>query len=254
MILIKAGGSAITDKRIDFSIKPNNLERLGTALAGAGEPVILCHGGGSFGHPLAIKYRLSGPITTAAQLTGVSHTNIAMRNLSNIVCEALIVGGCNPFALQTSAIMTARKGIIDAFNTSAVHLVLERGFIPVVYGDVVFDADYGFSIVSGDQIMRRLAATFPGSRAIFLTDVDGLYPCDPRSNPDARPIPEISLDNLGSVEAGETGDVTGGMRGKIEEIRQLQGTVSEVQIVNLAREGALEAALHGENGGTRITL
>ncbi len=254
MILIKAGGSAITDKSLDFSIKPHNLERLGSALAQAGEPVILCHGGGSFGHPLAKRYGLRGPIRSPEQLTGVSHTNIAMRNLSNIVCEALIDGGCSPFALQTSAILTARKGIIEAINTVFIHHVLERNLMPVVYGDVVLDTDYGFSIVSGDQILARLAASFKGSRAIFLTDVDGLYPCDPRHNPGARHIPEVSVDGLDAIEAGETGDVTGGMRGKIAEIRQLRGLVPEVQIVNLATEGALQKALRGENGGTRITL
>ncbi len=254
MILIKAGGSAITDKGLDFSIKPHNLERLATALAHAGEPVILCHGGGSFGHPLAKRYGLMGPIVTQKQLIGVSHTNIAMRNLSNIVCEALIGGGCTPFALQTSAILTARKGKIEAINTAFVRHVLGRGLMPVVYGDVVFDAEYGFSIVSGDQILTRLAVSFPGSRAIFLTDVDGLYPCDPRHNRDVHHIPEVSVDGLGAIEAGETGDATGGMKGKIGEILQLRGLVPEVQIVNLAKDGALQRALKGENGGTRITL
>lgn len=254
MILMKAGGSAITDKSMDFSIKAHNLERLGRALATATEPVVLCHGGGSFGHPLARRYDLSGEITTPEQLRGVSHTNIAMRNLSNIVCEALIEGGCTPFALQTSAILTADRGRIDVFNTAIVRHVLSTGFIPVVYGDVVYDATYRYAIVSGDQIMRRLAEAFPGNRALFLTDVDGLYTADPKRDPGATLIRDIALADLGTVQAGEAGDVTGGMKGKVAEIMALEGVVTEVQVLSLSRDGALEAALRGGVGGTRVIM
>ena len=129
----------------------------------------------------------------------------------------------------------------------------ESGFIPIVYGDVVYDSSYSFSIVSGDQIMRKLAEYYPNSRAIFLTDVDGLYSSDPKKNREARLIKEMTFDQISSIDAGTTGDVTGGMKGKVDEILQFKGHISEIIVTSLERKGSLTLALKGGNPGTRIT-
>lgn len=252
MIIIKAGGSAITDKKLPFSIKAHALENMARALADVKEDVILCHGGGSFGHPLAIKYNIKGNITTQEQKIGISHINLAMRNLSNIVCETLIEAGCRPFALQSSACMTTANGVLETFNGDLVKKTCEKGFIPLLYGDVVHDSKNGFSIISGDQIMKHLAITFPNSRMIFLTDVDGIYTADPKRNENAALIKEMPFSKLSSINAGGTGDATGGMKGKLGEIIKLEGLVNEILIINIEKEDALPYALKGENPGTRI--
>jgi len=253
MILIKAGGSAITDKKVPFSVKDEALAELAAALRDTEEDVVLCHGGGSFGHPLAARYNVRGAITTKAQREGVARINVAMRTLSNVVCEALNEGGIGAFALQTSAVMTTRNGIIDWCNDDLIRTTVQKGFVPVLYGDAVHDATLSFSILSGDQIMLHLARTFPGSRAIFLTDVGGIYTTDPKEDADARRIDHVTFGRLPFIEAGGSGDATGGMRGKLEEIARFGDAIEMVDITSLGEPGALARTLRGEHVGTRIT-
>jgi len=253
MILIKAGGSAITDKKVPFSIKESALRELATSLCEATDDVVLCHGGGSFGHPLAARYEVRGDITSARQREGVARINTAMRTLSNRVCDALNEENVYAFALQTSAVMTTRDGIIDWCNDDLIRATVQKGFVPVLYGDAVHDATRTFSILSGDQIMLPLARTFPGSRAIFLTDVGGLYTDDPKKDPDAKRIDHVTFERLPFIEAGESGDVTGGMRGKLEEIARFGDAIEMVDIISLDEPGALSRTLRGEQAGTRIT-
>jgi len=254
MILIKAGGSALTDKRTPFSIKKEALCTLASELSGTRQEMVICHGGGSFGHPLALKYNIVGKIGTDDQKRGVSKINIAMRRLSNIVAEALEKEGCRPFALQTSAIMDADNGIIKNFDLELIDNLVKLGFVPILYGDVVYDRTNAFSIVSGDQIMRKMAERYPGSKAIFLTDVEGIYTTDPKVDGNAKLLKEITFDELEKIDAGTTGDATGGMKGKLDEILQFKGHINEIVITNLEKKGSLRMALEDKNPGTRIRL
>ncbi|MBS7631517.1 amino acid kinase, partial [Candidatus Bathyarchaeota archaeon] len=60
LIILKLGGSVVTEK--DKPVTPNkeNIKRLSREIAEAGEgELILIHGGGSYGHPVADEYNLS---------------------------------------------------------------------------------------------------------------------------------------------------------------------------------------------------
>ncbi len=47
----------------------------------------------------------------------------------------------------------------------------------------MFDTLQGCAILSGDTLGEMLAANFPPRRFLFVTDVDGVYDCDPKSAP-----------------------------------------------------------------------
>ena len=63
--ILKLGGSILSDKNIPYSIKWDNLERIAMEIKNALDyyksqnkdiRLIVVHGGGSFGHPVAKKY------------------------------------------------------------------------------------------------------------------------------------------------------------------------------------------------------
>lgn len=254
MIIIKAGGSAITDKSVPLSVKKDMVETLARALKGQDEKIIVCHGGGSFGHPLALEYGIIGKVASDAQLSGIPKIHVAMRMLSNFVCDSLSDGGCRPFSVQTSSVITSTKGRISTFDTTVLQELLERGFIPVIYGDAVIDHEYGFAIMSGDQIMQAIAERLDVTRAIFLTDIDGIYTADPKKSDAAELIRETTLAGLRDIDAGTTGDITGGMKGKIREIARFEGLCDEVIVCNISSEKSIRDAIAGKNPGTRIFL
>uniref|UniRef100_A0A7N0TBZ3 Aspartate/glutamate/uridylate kinase domain-containing protein n=1 Tax=Kalanchoe fedtschenkoi TaxID=63787 RepID=A0A7N0TBZ3_KALFE len=101
-----------------------------------------------------------------------------------------------------------------------------------MHGDAVFDDSLGCTILSGDVIIRHLAAHLRPKYVVFLTDVFGVYDRPP-SDPDAALLKEIVVDEHGNwsvlkpalqnmnSEAIETSvaahDTTGGMLTKIAE-------------------------------------
>jgi len=53
IILLKLGGSLLTDKNKPFSIREDVVKSAVRQVIEANKKIILIHGGGSFGHPLA---------------------------------------------------------------------------------------------------------------------------------------------------------------------------------------------------------
>ena len=56
MILIKLGGSIITNKERPLSPRKKTIENIARNLKKIDEPIIIVHGGGSFGHYWSVKY------------------------------------------------------------------------------------------------------------------------------------------------------------------------------------------------------
>jgi isopentenyl phosphate kinase len=55
-------------------------------------------------------------------------------------------------------------------------------YVPLLHGDTCWEADGLTNIVSGDTLMRQLAATLNADAAIFLSDVDGLLERPPTAD------------------------------------------------------------------------
>jgi isopentenyl phosphate kinase len=184
--------------------------------------LILVHGGGSFGHPVAKKYKLTEGYTSPSQVIGFSETHRAMTQLNSLVMDALIGHDVNAVVVQPSSCVVTKAGRIQSMELKPITRMLKMGLVPVLYGDVVLDSEKGFSILSGDQLVSSLAINFGASRIILGGDVDGLYTADPKSNSSAELISRVMLEELKSqkheIEGSKATDVTGGMLGKMSEL------------------------------------
>lgn len=261
LTILKLGGSVITFKDKALTPNMNAIERLAKEIFEALETrpsrLIIVHGGGSFGHPLAAEYKIPGGLKEPAQMIGFSKTHNAMISLNALVVEALLNKGLPAFSLAPSSFIVTRGGRIHSLYMDALENAVKLGFIPVLYGDAVFDRDAGFAILSGDQIVSRLAIELNAKRIIVGVDVDGLYTADPKTDPDARLIAEITVDDLESL-VGRVGgsrfiDVTGGMMGKLSELMAPAAVGVEALIINALKPNNVYRALKGEEViGTRI--
>jgi isopentenyl phosphate kinase len=250
MIILKAGGSAITDKRKPCTPRLDVMRLIAEQLRDIDEPVILVHGGGSFGHIPAKQYALSEGYRSPEQLTGLAETKEKMEVLNNIFIK-ILNHTINVIPLQSSACFITKNKEIAAFFSRPVTRALDLGMTPVLYGDTVFDETLGFCILSGDRIITALSKEFRTRKVIFGTDVDGIYDKDPKKYSDARLIKEFSLKAF-SAEIGEIDDVTGGMRGKLGEIKKIVHRGVEVDIINITTSGTIAAAVKGDIHGTRV--
>lgn len=202
--------------------------------------MILVYGGGSFGHYVARKYIDKGLITDAK---GVAEIHSAMFSLTKILTDQFLQHGLPIFAINSSSSFVLKDGDLQDAFYEPFELSLERGLIPVVGGDVVFDSSSGVRILSGDRIASLLAKTFQARVLAFGTDVDGIIlkgSTIPRIR--AKEIGEI-LDHIAQTQE----DVTGGMVGKLQEIASylLEGGKFAI-IFNITRPGQLTRLLSGK--------
>ena len=255
MIILKLGGSLLTHKNEKFSLREGVLQRAAAEIKPAREPLIVVHGGGSFGHPLAKEYELQEGYKDPAQIMGVALTRRAMTEFNKAVVEALMDADMNVVSLQTSALAMCDGGKLQAFNTEALEGFLNLGLTPVLYGDVVLDAKQSFCILSGDRIVTHLSRRLKPRSIILAIDRDGIFDRDP-GHEDAVLVEEINEDNYKKVLSNlgsPREDVTGGLRGKLVELLLLAGEGKESFIVNGLAPGRLSKALLGDEvKGTRI--
>jgi len=250
VIILKLGGSLITDKTRQFKVRGDVIERLaGEIKEGVRGDIVIVHGGGSFGHPVASKYRLQDGFKNKEQIDGIVLTRKVMGDLSRSVINRFHEHKLPAVAIQPSANITCKKGRIEDINMDVIERFLELGTIPVLFGDVVLDKDQGFCILSGDQITTFLAEKFKADRVILAADVDGVYDLDPKKFDDAKLIPKIASTDKEVLRKLETqeGDVTGGMKGKLQELIILAEKGVPSLIINALVPDRLKKARSGED-------
>jgi len=267
LVLLKLGGSVITDKNQPFVPREDVIRRLGQEIRQAlddrpGLQLILGHGSGSFGHVVAQKYRTREGIINASEALrreswrGFLETAAAAARLNRLVTDVLLEKGVPIVSYQPSASARCRKGELMYFDTHPMKQVLGAGLVPIVYGDVAVDAVQGCTIISTEQIFDNVARELQPARIILAGIVDGVYDADPLVNPDAVRYEEITLDNWPEVEAALGGshgtDVTGGMWSKVRDMYHLALAQPPLQVHIISGEipGRVASALSGS--GTDI--
>ncbi len=258
-ILIKLGGSVITDKEHEFKAKEETIKRLADEIAAAKVPAIIIHGAGSYGHGIAKKYGLHFGMKERTQFRMFSFLRIQMDELREIVSQALFDVGLNPFPIQPSAIFTTLNGQVFHFEDHALLQAIRMNFTPVLHGDAILDYRKGSTIISGDLLCEILAKYIGPTKCVFVTDVEGIYTKDPKTYPDAELLEHLKISDVlrllksGNVGESKYDDVTEGMRGKLKKILPIIDSGSEVVVINGNKDGALYNVLIGaKERGTYI--
>lgn len=152
LILIKLGGSVITDKKREFSVRKANILRLGkeikSAIKSGKSKVIIGHGAGSFAHVPAHKYKTNEGLIGKNSLYGMAVTEDAARKLNSIVIKNFLSLGLPVFSFSPASFLISDAKIYSKSYLDPMKLALQIGVIPVVYGDVIVDKKIGCNIFS----------------------------------------------------------------------------------------------------------
>jgi len=256
MIIVKLGGSVITDKTGYKCFRELVVRRLASEIKNAGEGIILVHGAGSFGHVLADRYGLHLGFQDGGQKAGLAEVMADVRELNLKVMRVLNEEGVYCASIPPSAIAELDDGRLMDLDMRRFEGFSDLGITPVTFGDVCLDRTRGFSICSGDQLIESLARHFNPSRIIFCADVDGVCTSDPNLDEDAELIEVVSRETLESLpRTRRYVDVTGSIFGKIESMLQMASFTKECLVINGNLEGRLESALRGERViGSRVVF
>lgn len=246
-ILLKLGGSVITDKSGDCTIRDAILKEIAGQLAGQRDrEIILVHGAGSCGHPEAKRHHLDKGLDPTYK-TGIFATHAAVKRLNDAVVDALRAEGTEAVGMHPLDAGVAENGRLLAFETRPVELLVHYGIIPVLHGDVVMDTMRGASIISGDQLISYIPRVMKIDRIGLATNVAGVL------DGQGSVVPRINGKTVMSLAIGESEDtdVTGGMKGKIRELQMLARNGTESEIFHISR---LSDFLDGkDHGGTVVS-
>jgi glutamate 5-kinase len=129
-------------------------------------------------------------------------------------------------ALLTKADLADRAGYLNARNTLLALLELRVLCIAnendVIAVDEIQEAKFG----DNDNLSAMIANLIDADLLLLLSDTAGLYTADPRTNPDARLIPQVDrIDaDIERLAAGTSGGLgVGGMITKIEAAKLANG-------------------------------
>ncbi len=220
---VKLGGSIITDTSKPYTARVPLISKLLNKIKKVegrnSIKVIVGHGGGSFPHVPAHKYRVNEGLVNRLSWKGAALTHHVADELNRIVVSEALKLGLRVFPFSPSSFSLWRSGESPEGYVGQIREALKKGFVPIVYGDVVFDSKKGVSIASTEQVFSFIAKSIRPSRIILTTDVDGVFDKDPKIYPDAKLINVIDSTNIDKVLNGAGGshkvDVTGGMATKL---------------------------------------
>jgi glutamate 5-kinase len=158
-----------------------------------------------------------------------------------------------PYGLQAAQVLLTRDDTevrrrwLNARAT--METLLDLKVIPVVNeNDTVATEEIRYG--DNDRLAARVAQMIGADLLVLLSDIDGLYTADPRSNPDARHIPLVEeltpeIEAMAGGSNASAGVGVGGMATKLTAARIAQGAGCATLITLGSRPAPLQAVEDG---------
>ncbi len=161
-----------------------------------------------------------------------------------------------PYGVHTAQILLTasdfedRARYLNARNT--IVTLFEYGALPIINeNDTVSVAEIKFG--DNDHLAAMVTNLLRAPLLVLLTNVDGLYSDDPRTNPDAKllaTVPNIDQSVTGLAADTKSALGTGGMESKLKAARLVTVAGEAVIMANGALDGILDRVFAGEPVGT----
>jgi glutamate 5-kinase len=147
--------------------------------------------------------------------------------------------------LVTLADTEERRRHLNARNT--IETLLRLGAMPVINeNDTVATEEIRFG--DNDRLAARVAQMISADTLVLLSDIDGLYSADPRDNPAAEfiaEVTEITPQITAMAGAAPSGYSSGGMVTKLDAARIARDAGCAMAIADGKRRRPLQAMLNG---------
>ena len=148
--------------------------------------------------------------------------------------------------------VSARTHYLNARKT--LHKLLDWRVVPVINENDTTTTDE-ISFGDNDFLAAQVAVLIGADRLVLLTDTAGLHTADPRLDPTAELVPEVTdFEAVQDLEVGHAGSHlgSGGMRSKVVAAEMATAAGIETVIASGLEPGTLAAATAGEPCGTRF--
>jgi glutamate 5-kinase len=252
-VVIKLGSSIVADERGE--LREDTLARVCDAvcaLHGDGQEAIIVTSG-AIARGMRVMDLKDRP-NSVGELQAASA--VGQGKLYRVYDELLRERGLTSAqVLLTFFDMSARTHYLNARET--LTRLLDWRVVPVINENDTTATDE-ISFGDNDFLAAQVAVLSSADLLVLLTDIEGLYTADPRLEPDAQLLREVSdFSMLDDLEVGHTTSPlgSGGMRSKVLAADMATAAGIATVIASGLRPGALESILAGgdredELGGT----
>jgi len=260
LILIKLGGSLITQKDKPYTSNPQVIKRLALEIKKAQSnkyQYIIAHGGGSFPHISAKKYKTKLGLINKQSLKGLSLVQQDAFKINRIVNQIFTKANLNVLSFPPSSFIYSNNQKLYSIYSDPITQALRINATPLVFGDIILDKQLGFTIFSGEKILNHLASNlsqkgYQIKKIIQCGITNGVY------NSKGKTIPKITPQNFSEIKKSLQGsastDVTGGMAHKVKESLDMAQKYSNVYIINGQKKNNLyQTITSNKNLGTLIS-
>ncbi len=249
IVVVKIGTSSITSDTgvLALGIIEHITQQV-ARLRADGHRVVVVSSGAVAAGLQALGMGRPGDVLTKQAVSAVGQSRL-MRAWDDSFAAVGLVSGQ---ALLTPHDFFDRTQYLHARNT--FQRLLELGVVPVVNeNDALADDELRFG--DNDRIAALVAHLVNADVMVLLTDMNGLYTDDPRSNPNATLIERLDAVTP-EVEALARGTGTtrgsGGMRSKLHAARMASMSGVRAVIANAQRDNVLVDAVAGVSVGTEV--
>ncbi len=247
-LVIKIGSNVLTQKKGGLNVKRiAAIAKEVNELAAAGHEVVLVSSGAIAAGMGKLGFEKKPTEIQLKQACAAVGQSLLMRSYGRCFRR---YGRKVGQILLTRGVFSYRGTYLNAKNT--IHALLSFGVIPIVNENDTISTDE-IKFGDNDRLAALVAGLIDADRFFILSDVDGLYPDDPKKNPKARlitTVEEITPD-IESM-AGGAGSIvgTGGMYSKLLAAKRANAYGITVHIVSGRTYGLVSAVLDGKKRGT----
>ncbi len=250
-IVIKIGSSSLQHKEtgdLDYT-KLDVLVRELCNLRNMGKDVVLVTSGA-----IAVGEKAILPNREEDNPIAVKQACAAVGQARLMMIYQKIFAEYNQVAAQ---ILMTKNTIVDNLNRynarNTFAELFKLGVIPIVNENDTI-ATYEIEIGDNDTLSAIVASLVEADALLLLSDIDGLYTDDPRTNPDVKYIEVVEeltdeLMNMGKASTGSSVG-TGGMTTKLQAAKIASSTGVDMVIANSKDIKVIHRILSGQNIGT----
>ena len=250
-IVVKIGSSSLQHKEtgdLDYT-KLDVLVRELCNLRNMGKDVVLVTSGA-----IAVGEKAILPNREEDNPIAVKQACAAVGQARLMMIYQKIFAEYNQVAAQ---ILMTKNTIVDNLNRynarNTFAELFKLGVIPIVNENDTI-ATYEIEIGDNDTLSAIVAALVDADALLLLSDIDGLYTDDPRTNPDVKYIEVVEeltdeLMNMGKASTGSSVG-TGGMTTKLQAAKIASSTGVNMVIANSKDIKVIHRILSGQNIGT----
>ncbi|MBK5246210.1 MAG: glutamate 5-kinase [Peptostreptococcaceae bacterium] len=247
-VVIKIGSNVLSSDNgtVNNTILHNIVEQANELMKLGKQVIIVSSGAGICGVGAINKWERRGDINYKQALCAIGQVELMMA-YKNLFAD---------YDLHVAQLLLTREDFNDNTRTlnirNTLFTLIDEGVVPIINENDTVSVEE-IKIGDNDALSALTANLWNADLLILLSDIDGLYDKDPKTNKDARLIEEIH----GTERLNEQIDVrgkspfgTGGISTKIEAARQVNAYGIPMVLLNGKKAGIILDVMRKKEAGT----